>query len=222
MQPPDHVDSPMVPAVPNVEALTEALAAPFDPREVRFKPGVVSGNRARPGFRGRPRHSGSSRRSPRRHGLAGRVRVFARRVGRVPIASAAGRRMDHENGRGRAERAARRGRPPQGRLLGRAQARRRQIWYRPLSVSLAGTVGRLRFPQASIRAHAHLAALRAAAPEEGGSRRGGEGYAQGEGEAADSFDLRNTCARTEWQVRRQERADHAGQRRRVAAARLRL
>jgi hypothetical protein len=46
MQPPDHVDSPLVPAAPNVEALTEALAAPFDPREVRFKPGVVSGNRA--------------------------------------------------------------------------------------------------------------------------------------------------------------------------------
>jgi hypothetical protein len=29
-----------------VEALTQALAAPFDPREVRFKPAVVSGNRA--------------------------------------------------------------------------------------------------------------------------------------------------------------------------------
>jgi hypothetical protein len=29
-----------------VEELTEALAAPFDPREVRFKPAVVSGNRA--------------------------------------------------------------------------------------------------------------------------------------------------------------------------------
>jgi hypothetical protein len=46
MPPPDHVDSTLVPATPNVEALTEALAAPFDPREVRFKPGVVSGNRA--------------------------------------------------------------------------------------------------------------------------------------------------------------------------------
>ncbi len=30
----------------SVEELTEALAAPFDPREVRFKPAVVSGNRA--------------------------------------------------------------------------------------------------------------------------------------------------------------------------------
>ena len=30
----------------SVEALTEALASPFDPREVRFKPAVVSGNRA--------------------------------------------------------------------------------------------------------------------------------------------------------------------------------
>jgi hypothetical protein len=29
-----------------VEELTEALAAPFDPREVKFKPAVVSGNRA--------------------------------------------------------------------------------------------------------------------------------------------------------------------------------
>jgi hypothetical protein len=33
-------------ASPSVEQLTEALAAPFDPREVRFKPAVVSGNRA--------------------------------------------------------------------------------------------------------------------------------------------------------------------------------
>src|SRR6185437_15460254 len=31
---------------PSVEELTESLAAPFDPREVRFKPAVVSGNRA--------------------------------------------------------------------------------------------------------------------------------------------------------------------------------
>jgi hypothetical protein len=30
----------------DVEALTRALAAPFDPGEVKFKPGVVSGNRA--------------------------------------------------------------------------------------------------------------------------------------------------------------------------------
>lgn len=29
-----------------VEELTAALAAPFDPREVKFKPAVVSGNRA--------------------------------------------------------------------------------------------------------------------------------------------------------------------------------
>src|SRR5262245_31270829 len=34
------------PGAKSVGALTEALAAPFDPREVRFKPGVVSGNRA--------------------------------------------------------------------------------------------------------------------------------------------------------------------------------
>jgi len=46
MQPPEHVDSPIVPPAPDVEVLTEALAAPFDPREVRYKPGVVSGNRA--------------------------------------------------------------------------------------------------------------------------------------------------------------------------------
>ena len=30
----------------DVEQLTQALAAPFDLREVKFKPGVVSGNRA--------------------------------------------------------------------------------------------------------------------------------------------------------------------------------
>src|SRR6266849_6065518 len=31
---------------PEVASLTEALAEPFDPAEVRFKPAVVSGNRA--------------------------------------------------------------------------------------------------------------------------------------------------------------------------------
>jgi hypothetical protein len=35
-----------LPVPPSVEELTEALAAPFEPREVRFKPAVVSGNRA--------------------------------------------------------------------------------------------------------------------------------------------------------------------------------
>ena len=39
-----HATNP--PHAPNVEELTEALAAPFDSREVRFKPAVVSGNRA--------------------------------------------------------------------------------------------------------------------------------------------------------------------------------
>jgi hypothetical protein len=34
------------PAPARVEELTEALAAPFDPREVKFKPAVISGNRA--------------------------------------------------------------------------------------------------------------------------------------------------------------------------------
>jgi hypothetical protein len=38
--------STTAPIVPTVEELTEALAAPFDPRAVRFKPAVVSGNRA--------------------------------------------------------------------------------------------------------------------------------------------------------------------------------
>jgi hypothetical protein len=40
MPPTEHPDSA------SVEELTESLAAPFDPREVRFKPAVVSGNRA--------------------------------------------------------------------------------------------------------------------------------------------------------------------------------
>jgi hypothetical protein len=31
---------------PDVESLMQALAEPFDPREVKFKPAVVSGNRA--------------------------------------------------------------------------------------------------------------------------------------------------------------------------------
>src|SRR5258708_3650289 len=36
----------LAPAPPRVKALTEALAAPFNPREVKFKRGVVSGQRA--------------------------------------------------------------------------------------------------------------------------------------------------------------------------------
>ena len=35
-----------MPATVDVEALTQALSAPFDPREVKFKPAVVTGNRA--------------------------------------------------------------------------------------------------------------------------------------------------------------------------------
>jgi hypothetical protein len=42
MNPPDNATAVST----SVAALTEALAAPFDPREVRFKPAVVSGNRA--------------------------------------------------------------------------------------------------------------------------------------------------------------------------------
>jgi hypothetical protein len=42
----NHPNSTTAPKTPSVEALTEALAAPFDVRSVRFKPAVVSGNRA--------------------------------------------------------------------------------------------------------------------------------------------------------------------------------
>jgi hypothetical protein len=38
--------TPIHPDCPSLEELTEALASPFDLREVRFKPAVVSGNRA--------------------------------------------------------------------------------------------------------------------------------------------------------------------------------
>jgi hypothetical protein len=45
MQSPDApIDG--LPSHPEVEAITRALAVPFDPSEVRFKPAVVSGNRA--------------------------------------------------------------------------------------------------------------------------------------------------------------------------------
>src|SRR6516162_5571089 len=37
---------PPASAVADIEALTQALSAPFDPREVKFKPAVVTGNRA--------------------------------------------------------------------------------------------------------------------------------------------------------------------------------
>jgi hypothetical protein len=39
-------ENPVHVAEAEVEALTQALAAPFDPRAVKFKPAVVSGNRA--------------------------------------------------------------------------------------------------------------------------------------------------------------------------------
>lgn len=45
MQVPVHPTSDDRPP-PDVEALSRALAAPFDPAEVKFKPAVVSGNRA--------------------------------------------------------------------------------------------------------------------------------------------------------------------------------
>lgn len=41
-----HLESTTIGSSSNVEELTELLAAPFDSREVRFKPAVVSGNRA--------------------------------------------------------------------------------------------------------------------------------------------------------------------------------
>ncbi|HEY7154991.1 MAG TPA: Rad52/Rad22 family DNA repair protein [Gemmataceae bacterium] len=44
--PTNHLRSTTASIGPSVEELTEALAAPFDPRAVRFKPAVVSGNRA--------------------------------------------------------------------------------------------------------------------------------------------------------------------------------
>src|SRR5438477_5475102 len=46
MQVPGNEEIPRQPARPDVEVLTRALSAPFDPTEVKFKPAVVSGNRA--------------------------------------------------------------------------------------------------------------------------------------------------------------------------------
>jgi hypothetical protein len=43
---PGHPQQPESPHRTHVEALTRALAAPFDPSEVKFKPAVVTGNRA--------------------------------------------------------------------------------------------------------------------------------------------------------------------------------
>src|SRR6516164_9678922 len=40
------MNPPILAASSRVEELTEALAAPFDPRQVKFKPAVVSGKRA--------------------------------------------------------------------------------------------------------------------------------------------------------------------------------
>jgi hypothetical protein len=47
MQTLEHPSTSVTPAPgADVEALTQALSAPFDPREVKFKPAVVTGNRA--------------------------------------------------------------------------------------------------------------------------------------------------------------------------------
>jgi hypothetical protein len=46
MQKTDHPTPVASAAATDSEALTQALSAPFDPREVKFKPGVVAGNRA--------------------------------------------------------------------------------------------------------------------------------------------------------------------------------
>ena len=42
----DKTEGPALSVNPEVERLTEALSAPFEPKQLRFKPGVVSGNRA--------------------------------------------------------------------------------------------------------------------------------------------------------------------------------
>jgi hypothetical protein len=42
----DRTEDPRTSGNPEVERLTDALAAPFEPKQLRFKPGVVSGNRA--------------------------------------------------------------------------------------------------------------------------------------------------------------------------------
>jgi hypothetical protein len=41
-----HAEKPLVATSPEVEAVMEALGAPFEKTEVKFRPGVVSGNRA--------------------------------------------------------------------------------------------------------------------------------------------------------------------------------
>jgi len=42
----EHIEKPLVATSPEVDAVMEALGAPFEKTEVKFKPGVVSGNRA--------------------------------------------------------------------------------------------------------------------------------------------------------------------------------
>src|SRR5579884_1195604 len=47
MQKTEHPSTTVVPTVAtDTESLTQALSAPFDPREVKFKPAVVTGHRA--------------------------------------------------------------------------------------------------------------------------------------------------------------------------------
>src|SRR5437773_2635402 len=42
----EHMGKPLVEMPPEVDAIMDALSAPFERAEVKFKPGVVSGNRA--------------------------------------------------------------------------------------------------------------------------------------------------------------------------------
>ena len=68
-----------------VEELTEALAAPFDPREVRFKPAVVSGRAERlPPYHLAPAPPTGLRRPdrprPRRHARRGPLKRRSKRT----------------------------------------------------------------------------------------------------------------------------------------------
>ncbi len=205
MHPKDHADSTPTLAAPGVEELTGALAAPFDAREVRFKPAVVSGNRALA-----LAYVDARVIQDRLDDVLG-VTGWQDEYECLPDGSVVCRlrlrlgdewitKMDVGGPSEQPDEGDRR----KAAFSDALEARRCQVRRRPLPVSLAIAVGRLRSAQAAVCPGADLAAVRFAASEEvvsnryrGDERRREAGPDQG-------------------------RPGHAGQRRRVAAPRFRL
>ena len=168
----------------DVNAIAQALAAPFDPAEVKFKPQTVSGNRALavPFVDARVIQD-------RLDDVLG-VMGWQDSYECLPEGSVVcrlqirlGQRVDHQGGRGRPERAARRGRSAQVGVQRRAEAGGGEVRHRAVSVPREAAVGGLRSAEAAASAHAGPAAPGPPAPRRKERQRGEEG-GQAEGGGA--------------------------------------